>query len=69
MTEKYFQIDDEIFVFHPDTNELARLSSELIEPIVHPDAIRAIRLGALEITRKQAEKAIPALKSLCYQSF
>ena len=61
MTEKYFRLNDEIFMFHPDTFEVVRVAPRCFERLERSDLIRALRLQAREITRQQAEQAIPAL--------
>ena len=67
MTEKYFRLDGEIFVFHPDTHAVVRVGPQRIEPLDHPDIRRALRLKAVEITRRQAEEAVPCLERMACQ--
>ena len=67
MTEKYLQLNDEIFVFHPDTYEVLRLSPWRCERCEQSDVMRSLRLQAREITRKQAELAVPALEKMCFR--
>jgi hypothetical protein len=65
MSEKYFQLNDEVFVFHPDTFEVLRVACPCCERLERPDEMRLLRLQAREITRRQAEKAVPTLDKLC----
>ena len=62
MTEKYFQLNDEIFIFHPDTHDVLRVDPQCIEPINHTEMIKMLRLRAVEITRQQAEHIMPSLE-------
>ncbi|MGD9330005.1 MAG: hypothetical protein PVJ53_01770 [Desulfobacterales bacterium] len=64
MTEKYLRMNDEVFVFHPDTYEVVRIASKRIQQLHHPEEIRRLRLTAVEITRQQAERAAPELGSM-----
>ena len=66
MTEKYFQLNNEIFVFHPDTYEVLRVAPRRFERCEQSDMMRLLRLQAREITRKQAELAVPALEKMCF---
>jgi len=69
MTEKYLLLNDEIFIFHPDTHEVFRVAPKRIERFEHSEALMVLRLRAIEITRQQAEHAVPTLESLlCYFS-
>jgi len=61
MSEKYFQLNDEVFVFHPDTFEVLRVAPPRFERLERLDEMRSLRLQAREITRRQAEKAVPTL--------
>jgi hypothetical protein len=65
MTEKYLQLNDEIFVFHPDTYEVLRVAPRRFERCEQSDVMRSLRLQAREITRQQAELAVPALGKMC----
>ena len=67
MTEKYFQLNDEIFVFHPDTYEVLRVAPRRFERCEQSDVMRSLRLQAREITRKQAELVVPALEKMCFR--
>jgi hypothetical protein len=58
MTEKYFRWNNEIFSFHPDTHEVLRIGPQCRECRIPPEAMRALRLKAVEITRRQAEQAL-----------
>lgn len=62
MTEKYFCMNDEIFMFHPDTHEVFRVAPQRFERLDHPEDMQALRLRSMEITRKQAELAVPSLQ-------
>jgi DNA polymerase III psi subunit len=64
MTEKYLLLNDEIYIFHPDTHEVFRVNPERIERFDHSEAMMALRLSATEITRRQAEHAVPTLEGL-----
>jgi hypothetical protein len=64
MSEKYFQLNDEVFVFHPDTLEVLRVACPCCERLERPDEMRSLRLQAREITRQQAERAAPTLEKL-----
>jgi hypothetical protein len=66
MSEKYFQLNDEIFMFHPDTFEVVRIAPKSLERLEQSDRIRVLRLQAREITRQQAERAVPALSRMRY---
>jgi len=65
MTEKYFQLNDEIFIFLPDSYEVLRVAPQCCERLERADVMRALRLQAQEITRQQAERAVPALEKMC----
>ena len=65
MTEKYLQLNDEIFIFHPDSYEVLRVTSPCFERIERADLMRALRLQAMEITRRQAEQAVPGMEMMC----
>ena len=69
MTEKYFQLNDEIFIFHPDSYEVLRVAPQCCERLERADVMRALRLQAQEITRQQAERAVPALEKMCRRSY
>ena len=64
MTEKYFQLNDEIFIFHPDSYEVLRVAAPCFERIERADLMRALRLQAMEITRRQAEQAVPDIEMM-----
>jgi hypothetical protein len=64
MTEKYLSLNDEIFIFHPDTHDVFRVDTQRMERLDHPEEMMILRLGAKEITRQQAERVVPALESL-----
>ncbi|GEM_PF-2938187 len=64
MTEKYFCMNDEIFMFHPDTHEVFRVAPQRFERLDHPEEMQTLRLRAMEITRKQAELAVPSLRQM-----
>ena len=69
MTEKYLLLNDEIFIFHPDTHEVFRVDRQHMERLDHPEEMMTLRLGAMEITRQQAEQAVPLIESLrCHGS-
>ena len=68
MTEKYFWMNDEIFMFHPDTHEVFRVAPQRVERLDHPEEMQTLRLKAMEITRKQAERAVPSLRQLNRQA-
>jgi hypothetical protein len=61
MTEKYLLLNDEVYIFHPDTHEVFRVDPKRIERFEHSEAMIALRLSAIEITRQQAERVIPGL--------
>jgi hypothetical protein len=65
MTEKFFRFNDAIFIFHPDTHEVFRVNPKSIERLDRSEEVNALRLSAREITRRQAERAVPALRQLC----
>ncbi len=62
MTEKYLQMNNEVFVFNPDTFEVARIASKHPQRLHHPDELRRLRVTAVEITRQQAECFIRGLR-------
>ena len=64
MTEKYFQLNDEIFIFHPDSYEVLRVAPRCFERCEQSDLMRSLRLQAREITRQQAERVVPALEKM-----
>lgn len=64
MTKKYFQLNDDIYIFHPDSHEVMRIDAQRIERLDHPEVIRTVRLKAMEITRQQAARVAPALDRL-----
>ena len=64
MTKKYLLLNDEIFIFHPDTHEVFRVDRQRMERLDHPEEMMTIRLGAKEITRQQAEQTVPSLEYL-----
>ena len=61
MTEKYLLLNDEIYIFHPDTHEVFRVNPERIERFDHAETMMALRLSATEITRQEAEHVVPTL--------
>lgn len=61
MTEKYLLLNDEVYIFHPDTHEVFRVDPKRIERFEHAEAMITLRLSAMEITRQQAERVIPGL--------
>jgi hypothetical protein len=61
MTEKYFRLNDAIFIFHPDTHEVLRIDRQCVERCEQPEAMRSLRLRAREITRQQAAAALGAM--------
>jgi hypothetical protein len=61
MTDKYFQLHNEIFIFRPDTHEVFRVDAQHSERLDQPEMRRMVRLQAQEITRQQAEEAAPTL--------
>jgi len=69
MMEKYFLLNDQVFIFHPDTHEVFRVDTQHIKRLDHPQEMMALRLSAMEITRQQAERVAPTLESLlCHSS-
>jgi hypothetical protein len=69
MTEKYLLLNDEIFIFHPDTHEVFRVDRQRMERLDHSEEMMTLRLGAMEITRQQAERVVPLIESLrCHAS-
>lgn len=68
MMEKYLLLNDEIFIFHPDTHEVFRVDTQRIKRLDHPEEMMTLRLGAMEITRQQAERIVPSLESLLCHS-
>jgi len=67
MTEKYLQLNNEVFIFHPDTYEVLRVSPQCFERLERPEEVRSLRLQAREITRQQAERAVPILETMRVQ--
>ena len=68
MSAKFFRLNDDIYIFHPDTHDVLRVEAQCLEQLDQPEAIRALRLKAIEITRRQAEQAIPCLYRLVCQN-
>jgi hypothetical protein len=64
MTEKYLTMNNEIFIFHPETHEVFRVAPQRIELLKHSEEMKTLRLRAVEITRQQAEQAAPSLRKL-----
>ena len=64
MTEKYFLLNDEIFIFYPESHDVLRVDPQPMVRLDQPDVMRALRLQAREITRQQAEQAVPALERI-----
>ena len=64
MMEKYLLLNDEIFIFHPDTHEVFRVDPKRIERFEHPQAMMTLRLRAVEITRNKPNVLSPHL-NLC----
>lgn len=69
MTEKYLLLNDEIFIFHPETHEVLRVDPQQMVRLDQPDVMRALRLQAREITRQQAEQTVPALGRIQRNAF
>ena len=69
MTEKYLLLNDEVFIFYPDTHDVFRIDTQRMERLNHPEEMMILRLGAIEITRQQAERVLPALESLRCRAF
>lgn len=69
MMEKYLLLNNEIFIFLPDTHEVFRVDPKRIERFEHPQAMMTLRLRAVEITRQQAECIVPALEFLLSSSW
>ena len=55
MSEKYLLLNEELFIFDPETDDLYRVASPAGACGVLPPDRRALRLQALEVTRAQAE--------------
>jgi len=64
MTEKYLSMNNEVFIFHPDTHEVFRAEPGCIERLDHTRTLNTLRLKAMEITRQQAMRAVPYLRQL-----
>ena len=68
MTEKYFLLNDEIYIYNPDAHEVFRIDPNRIERFDHPKEMMVLRLRAMEVTRQQAEHMAPSLESLLCHS-
>jgi len=64
MMEKYLLLNEEVFIFYPDTHEVFRVDTQRMERLDHPQEMMTLRLGAMEITRQQAERVVPSLERL-----
>ena len=64
MTEKYFLLNDEIYIYSPDTHEVFRVDPNRMERLEHPKEMMVLRLRAMEVTRQQAEHMAPSLEFL-----
>jgi hypothetical protein len=65
MTATYFfRLNDAVYVFYPDTHDVMRVHTRCCERLEHPDTMRRLRLKAVEITRQQAEQAVPGLERM-----